>query len=228
MMVTMRSITLALAVCCTLGCVVNARKVEAPHDDGSAAVMILSDGLLPPLDRHARHAWISTRKSAAREWERWEIWESGTQWGYVGHFPGNPIREIAGDVRVHGVVVGARAAEIIACVERESPIYEWKDDYVPWPGPNSNTYVDVMIRRCDIGFDLPVTAIGKDFRGYVVGASTTEGGTGLQIETPLVGVKAGFKEGIEIHFFFYAFGLDLWPPALLVPFGAGRVGFDDR
>ncbi len=216
-----------LAACCS-ACVIGSRPLEVPHPSERARVLVVSDGLLPPLDKPARHAWFAVRRKGERSWERWEVWAGGTQWGYVGRFQGEPFRPIAGDVRVHGVILDERASDIIACIERETPRYEWRDDYVPWPGPNSNTYVDVLIRRCDVGVDLPATAIGKDFRGYVVGASTTEGGTGLQLETPLVGVKAGLTEGIELHLLYYVVGIDLWPPALIVPFGVGRFGFDDR
>jgi hypothetical protein len=60
-----------------------------------------------------------------------------------------------------------------------------------------------------------------------LGASLTSGGTGIQVETPIVGVKLGLKEGVELHVLALAFGVDLWPPALIVPFGSGRVGFED-
>jgi hypothetical protein len=95
-----------------------------------------------------------------------------------------------------------------------------------WPGPNSNTYVDVMMRRCKLRADLPATAIGKDFRGWI-GASWTSGGTGFQIETPLVGVKLGLTEGVEVHILALTIGVDWWPPALILPLGGGRIGFAD-
>ena len=36
--------------------------------------------------------------------------------------------------------------------------------YLMWPGPNSNTYVDAMLRSCHLHVDLPATAVGKDHR----------------------------------------------------------------
>ena len=82
-------------------------------------------------------------------------------------------------------------------------------------------------RWCGLHASLPATAVGKDFRG-LAGITRTSGGTGFQIETPLVGVKLGLKEGIEIHLLTLGFGVDFWPPALILPLGPGRLGFDDR
>jgi hypothetical protein len=85
-----------------------------------------------------------------------------------------------------------------------------------------------MIRRCELYVELPAPAIGKDYRGPVVGASLSPGGTGVQLETPLVGGKLGITEGIEFHVLGMGWGVDIWPPALIVPVGPGRIGFDDR
>lgn len=46
-----------------------------------------------------------------------------------------------------------------------------------------------MSCECGIAVDLPAPSIGKDYRGLVVGVSTTAGGTGVQLETPVVGAK---------------------------------------
>ena len=99
-------------------------------------------------------------------------------------------------------------------------------DYWVWPGPNSNTYADAVLRECGIHVDLPPTCVGKDFRSWL-GASFTSGGTGFQIESPLVGLRLGLTEGIELHVFALAFGIDFWRPALILPFEDGRLGFAD-
>ena len=43
-----------------------------------------------------------------------------------------------------------------------------------------------------------------------------------------LGVKLGLKEGIELHVIGLSFGIDLWPPAIILPLGPGRLGFADR
>ena len=41
-------------------------------------------------------------------------------------------------------------------------------------------------------------------------------------------LRVGLFEGVEVHALGLAFGVDLWPPALIVPLGGGRLGFADR
>ncbi len=132
-----------------------------------------------------------------------------------------------GTVRVHAILHGPAARRLIECLRAEAPQYPNRNFYVPWPGPNSNTFVDVMLRKCDWEVDLPATAVGKDYRGFF-GASLTSGGTGVQLESPLVGIKIGAKEGLEIHILALTFGFDFWPLAIKVPGGVGRIGWEDR
>jgi hypothetical protein len=179
----------------------------------------------------ARHAWFVVRDAGESAWERWEIWRKGeaeTSWGYVARNAQGPWTWGAApdNVILHGELRGPQASAFIDCLRSESPLYEHRDFYVIWPGPNSNTYIDAMLSRCGMRVDLPPTAIGKDWRG-VVGVSPTTKGTGAQLETPLVGIKIGLAEGIEIHVLTMTFGVDFWPPALKVPLGTGRIGFED-
>jgi len=84
-----------------------------------------------------------------------------------------------------------------------------------------------VLRRCKLAASLPATSIGKDWRG-LVGAGISSERTGVQLETPILGFKIGLREGIEIHVLHLSFGIDLWPPAIIVPLGPGRIGFADR
>jgi hypothetical protein len=178
--------------------------------------LLVSDGMPEPISFIARHAWFAVRDRGG--WHRVEVGGGG----------GEPLEKWgAGDVRVHGVWRGAEAERAIPCLGREAEEYHRTRRYLVWPGPNSNTFVDVLLRACGLHADLPVTNIGKDYRGPI-GVSLTSGGTGVQLETPLFGLKLGLKEGVELHLMGVGIGIDLWPPALIVPFGPGRLGFDDR
>ena len=208
-------------------CTIGKRPVRLPPEDGVATVVLASMRLMPPLEQIARHPWFAVRERGATNWVRWEIWSSGAggDWGYIAQRHADPLE---GDqVRVHGVLRGSRAERFIACLERQSARYEHRHRYIFWPGPNSNTYVDAMLRRCRFRAELPSTAVGKDYRG-AIGASTTSGGTGVQLETPVVGLRVGLKEGLQVHILTLTFGIDFWPPALLLPVGEGRLGFADR
>ena len=217
----MKGLLVAVALAAS-GCVIFARPLKAPPGD-QAAVLVLSTRLGGPLRRIARHAYLAVRARGSTNWDVWECCPGGRQ---RSDDP-NPFRPSFGDeVRLHGVFTGKRAEKMIACIPEASHAYG-NPPYWLWPGPNSNTYVEAILRKCGIHADLSSTAVGKDFRG-LIGASWTSGGTGFQIETPLVGLKLGLTEGIEVHIFGLALGIDFWPPAIIIPVGEGRIGFGDR
>jgi hypothetical protein len=49
-------------------------------------------------------------------------------------------------------------------------------------------------------------------------------GTGLTLNTLLLGVETGLHEGLELHFLQLTIGVSLYPPALKLPF-LPRLGF---
>lgn len=219
--------SIALAGVSVTGCMVGKRSLKLPASDGVATVIMATMTLMEPLEKIARHPWFAVREAGAREWVRWEIWAPGDRgdWGYIAQRRVPPLE--GPNVQVHSIVRGAAASRFITCLKRESARYEHRHVYLPWPGPNSNTYVDVMMRRCGFRGELPPTSVGKDYRG-IVGVSRTSGGTGVQFETPIVGLRIGLTEGLQVHIFGLTVGIDLWPPALLYPLGNGRLGFADR
>lgn len=211
------------------GCSVLEREVRVP--DGDEAIVLVGSAALPaPIDAIARHPWVALRDDTGG-WERWEVMccPDGSELGTVRQRRGgDPLSDYGaggGDVEVHAIHRGARALEMIACVRREGPAYPHRQRYRAWPGPNSNTFVDWLIRRCDLDVELPAASIGRDYRG-LIGVSTTAGGTGVQLETAIAGLKLGLREGIELHVLGLVLGIDLWPPALVLPIG--RLGFGDR
>lgn len=214
----------ALVALAALGCVIRRQPLAIPPRN-TAYVAVLSGEMPEPIAAIARHAWIIANPTGEGALHRYELLghASATTTSDPFDYFGN------GDVAVHGILRPEPAAvrKIMACLEEETPRYnEEHPTYFPIPGPNSNTYVDQMLRRCGLPFELPPTAIGKDYRG-VIGASVTAGGTGVQLETWLGGVKIGLKEGIELHFLGLSLGVDFYPLALIVPINPGRIGFDD-
>jgi hypothetical protein len=182
--------------------VIFARPLRQPPGD-QAAVMVLSNRLGGPLRRIARHAYLAVRAKGTTTWDIWECCPGGKHRSNSS----DPFQPSFGDeVRLHGVFTGKRAEKMIECIPKATEAYG-DPPYWLWPGPNSNTYVEAILRKCDIHSDLLSTSVGKDFRG-IIGISWTSGGTGFQIETPLVGLW--------------------WPPAIIIPVGEGRIGFGDR
>jgi hypothetical protein len=203
------------------GCVIFPRSLEPP-DNTETTVLLVTGTLGPPLDDVARHPWFAVRRAGETEWQIFEVGGGGTE---EDPFDNSPYEEPI----LHAVWRGDEAAA--DCVIRESPgAQDWvEDNYIFYPGPNSNTFGDIVMRRCKLSGALPSTSVGKDWRGKLgFGAGITSERTGVQLETPIVGVKVGLKEGVELHFLGLSIGVDLWPPALIVPLGPGRLGFADR
>lgn len=206
-----------------LGCAVPRREAKLPEHD-APFVAVLSGEMPPPITMTGRHSWILLRVPGERRLLRFEYLGSGERTDTR-----RPFRYFGtGEVAVHGVEVldGARARELDACFQRA--MGEFREDhpgYFPIPGPNSNTFVDRLLRRCGVHIELPATAVGRDYRG-IVGASVTESGTGVQLESIPAGVRVGLVDGVEAHLFGLALGVHAWPPAITVPVNPGRIGFD--
>jgi hypothetical protein len=204
------------------GCIVAPRSLVPPAND-ETTVALLSGTLGHPMDGIARHPWFAVRKQGETEWRIYEVGGGGTEEDPFRkhHSYGTPI--------LHGVWRGAEADSAAVCIEREGP--KAKDyiesHYIFYPGPNSNTFGDVVLRACGLHASLPSTSVGKDWRGWF-GIGVSSEGTGFQIDTPVLGMKLGLKEGIEIHVIGLSIGIDLWPPAIILPLGPGRLGFADR
>ncbi len=212
-------IALALAV---TGCIVAKQSLTMPPND-ETTVALLTGTLGHPLDDIARHPWFAVRKRGEQRWETYEVGGGGSEDDPFAHHHsyGNPI--------LHKVWRGAQAEAAAACLEKygHEVKRDIEDHYIFYPGPNSNTYGDRMLRKCGLHASLPSTSVGKDWRGLIGGGVTSEG-TGLQLETPIFGIRIGLKEGIEVHIIGLAFGVDFWPPAIILPLGPGRIGFADR
>jgi len=181
--------------------------------------MLLSGALGHPMDQMARHAWFAARRPGEDDWHIFEVPGIGED--------SDPFdREY-----LHVVLVktwrGSSAEAGIECLEQNAP--PWLDalHYRFYPGPNCNTFAEAMLRKCGLHASLPSPDVGKDWRGGF-GAGVTSEGTGVQIETPVIGLKVGLKEGIEVHIIGLSIGVDLWPPAIILPLGSGRLGFADR
>jgi hypothetical protein len=224
-----------LAVAATLallaGCYRHALPTEVP-DDGVATVRLMSATLPQPLTALATHTFIVVRGAGEHALERWEVWQhadaGGTSFGHVHKDLLPPWGSVGGgNALVERTWRGERADAFTRCLREQAPVYENRNRYLAWPGPNSNTFVAAMLRACGLPAELPPTAVGKDYLGLLGGSPTTRG-TGAQVETPLVGVLVGLHEGVEVHVLGLSVGVSFWPPAVKLPIGDGRTGFGER
>ncbi len=216
----MRTVALALAILGTSGCVIAPRSLAMP-DNTETTVALLTGNLPPPLDVIARHPWFAVRRAGETEWHVYEVPSSSIEADpFTGHEPYlHPV--------LHRVWRGEEAERAATCLEAKARPWIHELHYVFYPGPNSNTFGAAMLRACNLHASLPATSVGKDWHGLVGGGVTTEG-TGLELQTAVGGVRIGLQEGLQIQVLGIEVGIDLWPPALIVPFGPGRLGFADR
>jgi hypothetical protein len=214
----MRRLPLVLVV----GCVVARQPLEIPAND-LTTVLLVTGELGHPIDHIARHPWLAVRRAGEQEWLLYQV-------PSICHCGRDPFHQSGYlDPILHKVWRGEEADRAADCIAREAQavIDHIDRGYVFYPGPNSNTFGDVILRKCHLHASLPSTSVGKDWRGWI-GAGVTSEGTGLQLETPILGLKIGLKEGIEVHVIGLSIGIDFWPPAIILPLGPGRLGFADR
>jgi hypothetical protein len=203
-----------------------------------------SAGLLPDPSRHrdaiirvfaartvrwrgifAVHSWIVVKERGAPQYTRYDY----TAWG-------DPIRVdgFAPDGRWFGAIPqtvasvdGDTAERLIPKIRAVIENYKFSayGDYRPWPGPNSNTFVQAALDAVpELKAVLPPTAIGKDYpyRGAWLGL--TPSGTGVFATFGgYLGLTVGWVEGVELNLFGGVLGFDLRRPALKFP-GLGRIG----
>lgn len=122
---------------------------------------------------------------------------------------------------------GEMAEKLIPAIRAAVQKYPYKKrgDYGLWPGPNSNTFTSCVIAAVPaMDVILPPIAIGKDYPcdSSKISFKRTPGGFRATIGG-LVGVNAGWVEGLEFNLFGAVIGLDIRRPALKLP-GFGRIG----
>jgi hypothetical protein len=180
----------------------------------------------------AVHTWIATKPKNAASFTVHEVlgWRAYRGMPVVSSALGIADRnwygatpELLVDIR------GPTAAALVPRVAETARAYPYPDEYVIWPGPNSNTFTAWVARETpELQIDLPTTAVGKDYLGGARIFDKTPSGTGAQFSLfGLVGVAAGLREGIEINVLGFSLGIDPLGLAIKLP-GIGRLGMPSR
>jgi hypothetical protein len=173
------------------------------------------------------HTWIAVKPAGAAAWSVYEV----TRWNRRRNGTMVSISDRAPDARWYGnapeLIAELRGPEAEVAIERidaAARTYPYADEYRVWPGPNSNTFTAWVLREVPaLRADLPPTAIGKDYLGRGIVASSPSG-TGAQLSLfGLVGLTAGLEEGVELNLLGMHFGLDPLDLAVRLPF-AGSFG----
>jgi Protein of unknown function (DUF3750) len=190
-------------------CVVQLRYATLPHFLRAIAV----------------HYWFVVGDPAARQWHRWEVWQTkdagGQSLGHVHCDLRHPDDGVGGGAYRLAAEWSDSAAQAIYAVLAQAQDYPYRDLYRAWPGPNSNTFVAWVLREAGLHHALDPRAIGKDYVG-LLGMQLSSRPAGAQVETPLLGVRVCLRDGVEVHLLGLTCGLRWSPLEVYTPFG--RLG----
>ena len=176
-MFTIATITLGLMGLAALSWALEPRNVgkagapdPAVHPD--AVVQVYGANVWGLRGRFAIHTWIVTKSPSANQYRRYQVigWRQRRGQSVVSITEGNPDGDWFGSEPVLLLDRRGSAAEhLIAAIHDAALAYPFGDDYVMWPGPNSNSFTAwIGLEVPELALALPVKAIGKDWmvNGY--------------------------------------------------------------
>lgn len=200
-----------------------------PQETAEAVVQVYAARAYNWRGIFAVHTWIATKEKNARQYTVHHVlgWNEWRGLPVVVSRPDIPDRswygygpEIVSDIR------GEQAEIAIEKIAVAVDNYRYKNNYVLWPGPNSNTFTAYIGRHVpELGLDLPPNAIGKDFLpgGKLIGK--TPSGTGFQFSFyGLFGFLFSRAEGLELNVLGLVTGFNPFEPAIKLP-GIGKIRF---
>jgi hypothetical protein len=122
---------------------------------------------VPFIGMIAVHYWFVVYDDAGA-CHRWEVWQSanagGTSYGHVHCDLKGPLADVGGGpTRLATEWQGEEAARIAAVLD-EARNYPQRHRYLPWPGPNSNSFVAWVLRNAGIDYALHWRAIGQRWK----------------------------------------------------------------
>ena len=178
------------------------------------------------------HTWIATKPADAGEYTVHQVigWRLYRGLSAVFSAPGIPDgRWFGNEPTLVAELRGEEAAQAIPKILQAVTSYPYANEYKVWPGPNSNTFTAYIGRHVpELRMDLPANAIGKDYPINGSLLDRTPSGTGYQLSMfGVFGVAMGREEGVELNLLGLNFGVDLFKPALRLPF-IGRLGVGEN
>ena len=196
----------------------------APGSTPEAVVQVYAARTWGARGAFGVHTWVAVKPEGANAYTVYEVigWrlryadsvvtihrrEPDARW--YGNEP-----ELLADKR------GPEAEKLIPRIDAAARSYPYAQEYVVWPGPNSNTFTAWIARAVpELEVDFPATAIGKDFRDTILGSAPSGHGGQLTLGG-LFALTASSVEGLELNVLGLSFGLG--PSGLKLPL-LGRLG----
>ncbi len=138
-----------------------------PIDHPEAVVQVYAADVWGFRGHFAVHTWIATKGRGERNYTVYQV----TGWGLRRHGTavsieqGRPNRYwfnspplLLHDLR------GPQVQEVVDKVAEAVRVYPFANEYVMWPGPNSNSFIQWVASTVpELGLSLPSKAIGKSW-----------------------------------------------------------------
>ena len=169
------------------------------------------------IAQFATHSYIDYRVNSESGWHRVEVTtpKSGVRMGKLKEGAANRKTRWGERGRILSQTNGENHPNLIRDIRAFAKSYD-DSIYRSYPGPNSNTFIEKMSKEVDgLSVILDHNAIGKEHDFYL---GKTAGGTGVKVQTPILGVAVGLREGVELSGLGLSAGVNLWPPSIRVPF----------
>jgi len=169
------------------------------------------------LTQFATHTFIDYRESVRSPWYRVEIThpKSGLVHKSISTADAYARMRWGERVRILSQDNGIANPNFVRDIKNFVNNYD-DSVYKTYPGPNSNTFIEKIVREVKgISAILDHNAIGKENGFY---AGKTSGGSGFKLQTPILGIALGLKEGVEVSVLGLSAGVSAYPPAIRIPF----------
>lgn len=208
----------------------SANMAPKPEETDDAVVQVYVARVYNWRGYFAVHPWVSVKKKGDDHYTVYQVtgWNMFYEKTTVYAHPDLPDRYWYGrKPKLLQSLTGEEAERAIPKIEAAVESYPYKTTYTLWPGPNSNTFVEHIVRNVpELTIELPPTAIGKDFIGAKTFLVPTASGTGYKFSLwGILSFEVGKCEGIEIGILGLNFGIDWYRPAIKLPL-IGRIGVD--
>lgn len=169
------------------------------------------------IAQFATHTFMDYRENVDSPWMRIEIFnpKSGIVHKEITTLAAHSRKRWDERVRILSQSDGRSNPHFVSDIRSFAASYD-DSVYKSYPGPNSNTFMEKLIRDVDgVSAILDHNAVGKE-KGYYAGK--TAGGTGLELQTPALGMAIGLKEGVEVSALGLSGGVSFYPPSIRIPF----------
>lgn len=172
LMLTLATITIGVMTLATISWslapkAVGVARAPDPADHQAAVVQVYGADVWGIRGRFAIHTWIVTKAAGADQYQKYQVigWRQRRGQSVVSISSGNPDGDWFGAAPIllleHR---GEAAAAMIPAIHEAALAYPYADEYVMWPGPNSNSFMAwIGLEVPELGLSLPAKAIGKSW-----------------------------------------------------------------